>query len=83
MISYVACAEHRLHARFWITGSARRTVPARRTVVLWDPAKTEGGRCSVDDLRRQFGPPVTPLDAPTGGVVLGYDTDVTSLPGPA
>ena len=78
LLSDVGCTGHRLRARFWLTDSARLRLPAARSVVLWDETAPDGVGCSVADLERQFGPPVERLAAPTGGVVLVYDDDVTT-----
>jgi hypothetical protein len=83
MVSDVACSAGRLRPRHWLTDSARITIPARRTFVLWDPSAPDQAGCSLAALVAQFGDPAQRIPAPAGGVILLYQDDVTGrLAGP-
>jgi len=78
MVSDVVCQNNRVQLRDWLTDSARVSMPARRTFLLWDPAATNLRGCTSAGIERQLGRPDRVYASPAGGTILVYDADIST-----
>ena len=77
IVSDVSCRPGgRLRLRHWLTDTARLTVPAKRTFLLWDPIFRN---CPPTRLEAQLGRPQAQLPGPAGTVILVYGHDLKDL----